>query len=393
MLSNKRILILVRSMEISGGTQKLVAEISKQFEKKKYNVCINTLFYNKKDCYKKELKGVNIRSVVTANKTNRLIKYLLSSGRIATIFQFLSFWIITVVNIGKYGIIIPQDDFSAIILSLFPKKNDQKIIWYLNYQLSGVIINTYKDHRTLVSKIRHFVYQKAFAKIDHFAVWSEYNKKLIEKYIKRKADLVYAGADLSTHFPISNLRIQTEKKCMNILTIGILYPYRRYEDIINAIYILGKKSINCKLTIVGKSIYSPQYLLLLKNLVVKRGLNTNVKFIEYLSDNDKYTEYKKSDVFVFVNDGNTWGISVFEAVASGMPVVITNNIGAVDLINNDCGWIVRPRSPKEVALSIEQIYNEPNLVKLKTARAISHIRGLLTWEAFTNRLLKLVEND
>lgn len=56
MLSNKRILILVRSMEISGGTQKLVAEISKQFEKKKYDVCINTLFYNKKDCYKKRVK-------------------------------------------------------------------------------------------------------------------------------------------------------------------------------------------------------------------------------------------------------------------------------------------------------------------------------------------------
>jgi len=270
MLSSKRILILVRSMEVCGGTQKVVAEISKQFQKKKYYVCINTLFYNKNDCYKKELENVKIRSVVTADKTNRLVKcLLLSNGRIASIFQFISFWIITVINAGKYGIIIPQDDFSATILGIIPKRHNQKTIWYLNYQLSQVIINTFKNHKDnklSFGNVRYFIYKKAFNKINNFAVWSKYNKIVVEKNIKRKADLVYAGSDLSKYLPISQLEKSRNEGRLNILTIGILYPYRRYEDVIKTLYILNNKGLKCNLTIVGKSDYSQKYLFFLKNL-------------------------------------------------------------------------------------------------------------------------------
>lgn len=103
--------------------------------------------------------------------------------------------------------------------------------------------------------------------------------------------------------------------------------------------------------------------------------------------------YKKSDAFLFINDGFTWGISVFEAVAAGLPVIITDNIGAADLVeNNKTGWVVAPRAPKEVAKAIKEIVTNRSKAQKIAEKASRDLATFVSWDAYTKRMVNLIKD-
>jgi len=79
----------------------------------------------------------------------------------------------------------------------------------------------------------------------------------------------------------------------------------------------------------------------LEHEVAKRGLNDNVKFIGYL---DRHTElnscYHSADIFVFSSRTETQGLVLLEAMAQGVPVVSTAEMGTKDVLREGAGvWI------------------------------------------------------
>jgi glycosyltransferase involved in cell wall biosynthesis len=94
----------------------------------------------------------------------------------------------------------------------------------------------------------------------------------------------------------------------------------------------------------------------LEESVEKMGLQGNVKFIGYL---DRKTElnncYRSADVFVFSSRTETQGLVLLEAMAQGVPVVSTAEMGTKDVLKEGQGvWIAKEEagefSAKVVAL-------------------------------------------
>lgn len=94
----------------------------------------------------------------------------------------------------------------------------------------------------------------------------------------------------------------------------------------------------------------------LEESVEKMGLQGNVKFIGYL---DRKTElnncYRSADVFVFSSRTETQGLVLLEAMAQGVPVVSTAEMGTKDVLKEGAGvWIAKEEagefSAKVVAL-------------------------------------------
>lgn len=77
--------------------------------------------------------------------------------------------------------------------------------------------------------------------------------------------------------------------------------------------------------------------------VATQGLDDNVMFIGYL---DRHTElnscYSSADIFVFSSRTETQGLVLLEAMAQGIPVVSTAELGTRDVLRDGLGvWIAR----------------------------------------------------
>ena len=96
--------------------------------------------------------------------------------------------------------------------------------------------------------------------------------------------------------------------------------------------------------------------------------------------------YRKSHVFVLPSVEDGWGLVVGEAMAVGLPVIVSVNAGASDMVTKESGFIVPACS--EEALCKKMLYlinNADNAIKM--GKAAQNQAKKYTWEVYGKRLL------
>ncbi len=59
--------------------------------------------------------------------------------------------------------------------------------------------------------------------------------------------------------------------------------------------------------------------------------------------------YKENDVLILPSVSETWGLVVEEALYFGLPVIVSQNCGAVELVENERnGYIIKPDDIKNI---------------------------------------------
>jgi glycosyltransferase involved in cell wall biosynthesis len=94
--------------------------------------------------------------------------------------------------------------------------------------------------------------------------------------------------------------------------------------------------------------------------------------------------YMSADVFVQPSVDEGFGMTVLEALGYGLPLVITENVGAADLLNDQVCIKVPIRNSRALADGIEAARLLP---KSKFDLAREAIIGTCTWAACANRML------
>jgi glycosyltransferase involved in cell wall biosynthesis len=81
----------------------------------------------------------------------------------------------------------------------------------------------------------------------------------------------------------------------------------------------------------------------LEQEVKDRGLSENAKFIGYLDRNTELNScYRSADIFIFSSRTETQGLVLLEAMAQGVPVVSTAELGTRDVLKEGLGvWIAK----------------------------------------------------
>ena len=65
-----------------------------------------------------------------------------------------------------------------------------------------------------------------------------------------------------------------------------------------------------------------------------------VAWTEKIPLQDMPCEYGKYDAFVLPTRGEGWGLPIMEAMAAGVPVIVTNYSAIPDYVHDDCGYLV-----------------------------------------------------
>ena len=133
-----------------------------------------------------------------------------------------------------------------------------------------------------------------------------------------------------------------------ILTIGRQIPKKNFLFLVNAFQIYASITAKPKeLVLVGDG---PEHESLVE-FSNQNGLKT-VTFLPFRSQDDLKNIYQKADYFILPSrHGETWGLVVNEAMASGLPVIVSSQVGCASTLVKDGvnGYTFSPNNVNELA--------------------------------------------
>lgn len=134
---------------------------------------------------------------------------------------------------------------------------------------------------------------------------------------------------------------------------------------------------------LAKEITDPQVkFLFIGNGNLEQQLKTasqndaRVKFLEFQNQSQMPAIYSLSHIFILpsTGPGETWGLAANEAMACGLPVMLSSKAGgAIDLINGN-GIIFNPDDVKAAAAYILTLKVSEEIYKMAKAGSLSHIK-------------------
>jgi UDP-glucose:(heptosyl)LPS alpha-1,3-glucosyltransferase len=143
-----------------------------------------------------------------------------------------------------------------------------------------------------------------------------------------------------------------------------------------------KKNSNLKLLVVGKG-DEKRFKILARDL----GISKRVRFVGVTREVEKY--YMAANIFAMPSRFDTFGLVVLEAMAAGLPVIISRSVGARDLVKQGITGFVLSEDPSisEIATSLSSLL-EPEKRKLMGENG-RRIACLHSWDKTAKRVADL----
>jgi glycosyltransferase involved in cell wall biosynthesis len=160
-----------------------------------------------------------------------------------------------------------------------------------------------------------------------------------------------------------------------ILWLGRVEAKKNLEQLIEAL--AGLKHYPWALAIVGPS-ESSAYLSSLHQLAYQFGIEKRLHFVSALYNGDKLSAYTDADLFALVSINENWGNTVMEAIASGVPVLVTRTCGVSEVVEGRAGLVVE-RSVSAIRNGLEHLLNDADLYKQLKA-GLPALASELSWD-------------
>lgn len=201
----------------------------------------------------------------------------------------------------------------------------------------------------------------------------------------KKVRVIYNGVDADKYknngdFAIAKSIMQKKK----VLFLGRLTEQKGPVQFLHAAKKVLEKEPGTMFFVAGTGGMLP----LLINLSIELGLEKNVKFLGYLSDNDQKKIYSACDVYVMPSTSEPFGIVALEAMASGTPVIISKTSGVSEVVKGALKvdfWDINGMAQKIIA-----VLKYPPLKNSIVGMSEEDLKGL-TWEKVAEQTLKAYE--
>ena len=154
--------------------------------------------------------------------------------------------------------------------------------------------------------------------------------------------------------------------------VGRLAPEKQVDLLINVAHLPG-----VSLTIIGDGAE--------RGNLEKLFAGTGTHFMGYLLGDELARAYASGDVFLFPGPNETFGQVVQEAMASGLPGVIVNSGGVVDLIRNGINGFSCDENPAALADAVSRLRDNPAL-RQNLASASRRFAEAYPWTVIMSQL-------
>ncbi|VVB99006.1 D-inositol-3-phosphate glycosyltransferase [uncultured archaeon] len=201
----------------------------------------------------------------------------------------------------------------------------------------------------------------------------------------KKVRVVYNGVDSARFSGISLDRKTADgiKKGRKIvLFLGRLTEQKGPVQFLHAAKKVLSKNPDVLFVVAGKG----ELLPLLINMSLEMGMSQNVKFLGYVPEEEQQKIYKLADVYVMPSTSEPFGITALEAMASGVPVIISKTSGVAEIVKSAIKvdfWDINAMAEK-----ILSILKYPKLSSAMSEMS-GHEAASCTWEKTSEETLEV----
>jgi len=194
---------------------------------------------------------------------------------------------------------------------------------------------------------------------------SEYTKKILIHVMgisASKIKIIYEALDHNRFFPSSHDVSPIRKESFKtpyILNISENRPYKRQMELVRAFAQISQRVSAARpysLVIIGRNWMG--YRDSLVRSAKESGIGDKVIFLDYLPNEKLPSLYRNADLFVYLSELESFGIPPLEAMASGVPVIVSDK-SAVAEISGGGGWAVDPDDQKSIIQAMETLLTNP----------------------------------
>ncbi len=215
-----------------------------------------------------------------------------------------------------FDVVIASSHYPCdVIPALFHHLRNPKC--HLVVYLHGILVPTDKLLTSLFSTIYNLLGLLFSARCAHliFVINSPTRKYLLHQGVE-SARVVVTTNGVETK-EVASLK---SEKTFDACFLGRLVKNKGIFDLISVWKEICSTRPSARLALLGDGSEKE----LLKELVAKAGLEKNIILLGFVSEDEKRSLLRSSQVFVFPSYLESWGISIVEAMACGLPVVAYN---------------------------------------------------------------------
>lgn len=393
--------IVAWDLNISGGTQRQALELAVNLQNMGHNVKVYTVYYNKEKCYPDLLDKLDIKYLYSDNRDD--LGRRSSSNLLKRVFvKIFPYWIQLLKSEKLYNSLTNLIDKDLDVIcchdyGVYPVGAKYKIktgitvVWQMNdlpeykANLKGVIESLLSPiNGEIFFRLKHTKYIK---KIDKIVVMDNLNKNKLKDNLELESVIVRNGLDIEK-FKFKKREILGNK--LKIMSNGIFFPWRRFEDLIDALKIVKDRGIEFELNHVGTDARCKWYAEKIYKMVEDLGLTNYIVFHGHVSEEKLIELYSTSDIFVFPNYPQTWGLAVFEAMGCGAPVIVSTGCGASEVLTDgENALLVPPKSPEKIADAIIRLKDNPDLWRKLSNNGRRFVEENIRWDLYAENMVKV----
>jgi glycosyltransferase involved in cell wall biosynthesis len=388
----------------SGGEQRQVLRLARGLRQLDHEVTIYAYRYNPTACYPSLAQGLNIRAVHTLSKDEIPTCRMSPSGVLSVAIRryFLESRVLERL-IGDEDVLNAHSRPAHRTAVFAKRRSGAPAVWSCN----DVVGWEKPDHRARMSKLIHRSMARAMRpretaivqEIDAIAVLSEGVRETIEAAYGHPAHVIHTGVDCDTFTErpeggrAVRAALSISENSFLSLWLGVYEPFRRIEDLLEAIRILRSKGELVHCLVAGRSDVAPVYAAKLKQFVSEHGLGNQVCFAEGSILEERIPDYYSAcDVFVFPNDEQSWGLAPLEALACNRPVVVSRGSGVQEAMRDgETALLVPPRSPEALAAAILRLKLGAALRERIRHQGRQLVARELSWTQYVQQTAALLE--
>ena len=228
----------------------------------------------------------------------------------------------------------------------------------------------------------------------HFATEDERNH-LADPSLKNRGVVVSLGLDFDefTNLPETGsfrTRYPLLGKKKIILFFGRVNFKKGLDILVSAFARIVAKRDEVILVIAGPD--NESYGRKVKSWLHTRGIAGRVLFTGMLLDKDKLAVLRDSDIFVLPSYSESFGLAVIEAMACGLPVVISDRVGIFkEIMAARAGSIVACEEEK-LTDALTHLLDNPGLRREMGENGRRLVQDQFTWDAAAQRMLRCYQD-
>lgn len=358
------------NLATESGDPKMVFSIAQGLKKLGHDVMVYCAEFDAKACFPRLNRGLDIRVIPPSSSLASVRSAAGIAGKVRERIKQIRLYNELVQRMANeidkdLDFIICENDYSYKLGYFYKKmKPDTKVVWIMN---NPPFFHSPKDNvlADILSRWAAWfekMSSRHFGKgVDWVIVYDDESRRLAEA-VGRPMKIARNPIDVDYFYAPPKRGIAGKR--LQLLGVGALSPQRRFEDMIAAVALLRKKGYDARAVLICKDFWGNKaYRGAFEGFMRSSGVAEYIDARFSGASEEEYLQVvRASDIFVLPNNIKIWGVGAFEAMAAGLPLIVSRATAVAEVLRDDKeALFVDVVRPDQIAEKVELLVKDPEL--------------------------------